>query len=189
MAFKQQSIGRETAIKMANQCWWEAVTPRDAVMFQINTEELCIPFDTVRTLTGQVLGRPVYTHEFARPETLLEELQGDLRTAKKNKMKIDFVDWVGLKIKDDDERPRGEGIPAVVHLGAECKGSGSDRYKYVKGIHKSVALRAENAGLAILVESHTQWEGQRLKLAVYEAGRWRHKQIRDDDYRIVSVAI
>jgi len=75
---KPTSIGRETAIELANTKWWENVTAREAVEFQFATQELCMPFEEFHRLTEKVLGRPVYTHEFGLNwGGLVKELAGE----------------------------------------------------------------------------------------------------------------
>lgn len=64
MTMQRQSIGREKAIALAESNWWELCSTREAVEFQLFTEELCMPFRKFHELIEAVLGRPVYTHEF-----------------------------------------------------------------------------------------------------------------------------
>lgn len=42
-------------------------------LFQIHQECLSVPFDLFHKATESVLGRAVFTHEFAKPEFLLKE--------------------------------------------------------------------------------------------------------------------
>jgi hypothetical protein len=72
---KQQSIGRENAIALGNTGWHQYLTPELVVLIQLNTEELAIPtFSEFQRLTEIALNRLVFTHEFADPELLLNEL-------------------------------------------------------------------------------------------------------------------
>jgi hypothetical protein len=71
----QQSIGTENAIALGNTGWHNLVTPELAVLMQLNIAELCIPtFLEFQRLTEIALNRLVFTHEFADPELLLNEL-------------------------------------------------------------------------------------------------------------------
>jgi hypothetical protein len=42
-------------------------------LFQLTNERLCIPFNKFHEITEKVLNRPVFSHEFADPEHLIEE--------------------------------------------------------------------------------------------------------------------
>lgn len=77
-------------------------------------------------------------------------------------------------------------IEAVYMASAVCNGSGTDRYRWVSGISKK-QRESIPEGMAVLVDSHTQYNGQMYKLAVYTSYGWQHRQIRDDDYTIIDV--
>jgi len=83
-------------------------------------------------------------------------------------------------------------IKAVLVEDAECIGSGSDRWKRINGLTKSVISKIEGArqihgDLEILVYSHTEYLGQKYKLAVNQGDYgWQHRQINDSDYQIVA---
>jgi hypothetical protein len=76
---KQRSIGRETAIGLAKTGWWHERSDYDIALFQLNTEELALPFFDFHGAVEAALGRPVFTHEFANPELLRSELLGSRR--------------------------------------------------------------------------------------------------------------
>lgn len=61
---KQQSIGSEKAIALAESNWWELCTHREIAEFQLFTAELCLPFEKFHEAVEKSLGRPVFTHEF-----------------------------------------------------------------------------------------------------------------------------
>jgi len=67
----------DDAVKLANSGWWNFATNEQIVDFQLNEERLCMPFDRFQEAVEKVLGRSVWTHEFARPENLRAELVGD----------------------------------------------------------------------------------------------------------------
>ena len=77
MKYTQRSIGKEEAIRLANSKWWETKTDTQVVTFQLFTEELCIDFPILHEKIEKVLGRPVFTHEFANYDNLISELMGD----------------------------------------------------------------------------------------------------------------
>ena len=62
---KMKSIGEDRAIALAESGWWESCTDREIVSVQLFTEELCTPFGRFQEAVEKVLGRPVWTHEFA----------------------------------------------------------------------------------------------------------------------------
>jgi hypothetical protein len=74
---KQQSIGREKAIELANSGWWKGMEYRDIAKFQLFTEELAMPFNVFHEALEKSLGRPVWTHELARVESLMLEFMGE----------------------------------------------------------------------------------------------------------------
>jgi hypothetical protein len=53
--------------------WWKNVAVDDAAWLQLNQEFLCMPFDTFADSLGVLLDRPVFTHEFADPKSLIAE--------------------------------------------------------------------------------------------------------------------
>lgn len=63
--YKQQSIGREAAIKLYGSKWWEGKDMRDVVKFQLFTQELSMPFDIFYEMLEKTLHRPIFTHELA----------------------------------------------------------------------------------------------------------------------------
>lgn len=78
MSYTQQSIGREAAIELAESKWWENVSPKYAVKFQLFTKELCMPFDVFHQKIEDVLGRSVYTHEFGMNfDGIIQEFLGE----------------------------------------------------------------------------------------------------------------
>lgn len=60
----QVSIGREAALALYDSGWWQSKSPREIAEFQMQTAELCMPFDKFHAAMGETLGRPVFTHEF-----------------------------------------------------------------------------------------------------------------------------
>jgi hypothetical protein len=76
-SFEQRSIGRETAIKLAESDWWKNMEPRAAFLFQMNTAELCMPFGEFHRIAELALGRSVWSHEFAFPKSLMAQFNGE----------------------------------------------------------------------------------------------------------------
>jgi len=71
-----REITKERAIKLANSEFWEKLTYRERAIFQLSHRLLCMPFSVFHEAVEKALGRPVFTHEFARPDLLMEELIG-----------------------------------------------------------------------------------------------------------------
>jgi hypothetical protein len=68
---------KDEAIALAESHFWEQMTLRDRAMFQLHEELLCMPFDVFHEAVEKTLGRPVFTHEFARMDSLRRELNGE----------------------------------------------------------------------------------------------------------------
>lgn len=70
---------KEQAVRLGESEWWKQATPTDIVLFQLYEPRLCMPFAEFHEAVEQVLGRPVFTHEFAsadQPGGLREEAAG-----------------------------------------------------------------------------------------------------------------
>lgn len=68
---------REQAIELHRSRFWEGMTPRERAEFQLHEKRLCMPFEVFHKAVEESLGRPVWTHEFARLDLLRVELRGD----------------------------------------------------------------------------------------------------------------
>jgi len=68
---------RQEAINLAETKWWLHVSKEDIFYFQANESRCCCPFSVYQESADHVLGRGVYTHEFADPTSLLEEAKGE----------------------------------------------------------------------------------------------------------------
>jgi hypothetical protein len=64
------------AIELANSGWWESVTPEEAALFQLYEPLLCMPFGAFQDAVEKLLGRGVWTHEFACLDRLKAEAEG-----------------------------------------------------------------------------------------------------------------
>lgn len=65
---------KETAQELFDSKWWESVALARAAWLQLNQKLLCMPFDKFHEAVEFLLGRPVYTHEFAFAEHLKQEV-------------------------------------------------------------------------------------------------------------------
>lgn len=70
-------LTREQALALYATGWWRDLNVRVVAEFQLSVHALCMPWSEFHDSTALALGRAVYTHEFADPETLLRELRGD----------------------------------------------------------------------------------------------------------------
>src|SRR3990170_1464940 len=70
---RRRMMTREQAIEMAESGWWKTATNQEIVAFQLFEKLLCMDFGRFHEATEAVLGRPVYTHEFAFVEELRKE--------------------------------------------------------------------------------------------------------------------
>lgn len=68
---------KDQAIALSKSDWWMNKTPRKIAMFQLFEEKLCMPFGEFHKAVENALGRPVYSHEFAKMDALQKELMGD----------------------------------------------------------------------------------------------------------------
>jgi hypothetical protein len=81
MYFKNNGVKqltKEQAIVFSETKAWEVMDDSQKVGFQLFQERLCIPFDVFHEAITNVLGRPVYTHEFGLDyDGLVSEFLGD----------------------------------------------------------------------------------------------------------------
>jgi hypothetical protein len=68
-----EQLTKEQAIAIAESGEWEKWTDEEIVKLQLFQDRLCVPFDRFHQAIEKVLGRPVWTHEFAFIENLREE--------------------------------------------------------------------------------------------------------------------
>jgi len=69
---------KEQAIKLAESRFWEDMTNYDIAKFQLFEDKLCMPFEIFHKAIEEVLGRPVFIHEFGlNREGLKKELLGE----------------------------------------------------------------------------------------------------------------
>ena len=66
----------EEAIQLASTKWWKSKTNEEIVEFQIREPRLCCPFEVLHKAVETWLGRPVWTHEFADTQALIDEKEG-----------------------------------------------------------------------------------------------------------------
>jgi hypothetical protein len=70
---------KEEAIAFAESKWWESVPLKDAAHYQLFEDRMVMPFALFQQGVEELLGRPVWTHEFAFAKDkggLREQAQG-----------------------------------------------------------------------------------------------------------------
>lgn len=93
----QTSIGREAAIKLAESGWLKSRKPGEAAAVQLYVKELCMDFSDFHKDMEALLGRPVWTHEFADVESLQREHVGLAPTRTLADVMQAAVDLVGVE--------------------------------------------------------------------------------------------
>lgn len=86
---ERHSLSRREAIRLYQSKWWEDFTDRQIVFFQLFEARLCLPFGRFHQAVEATLERPVWTHEFAFRDELVDELR-------KKKAKPTFEEIVNL---------------------------------------------------------------------------------------------
>lgn len=67
---------KEWALRAFETKWWEKESDIDVALYQMEQDILCMPFDIFQETVKRVLGRPVWTHEFAlNHDGIIKELQ------------------------------------------------------------------------------------------------------------------
>ena len=94
------NLTREQAIEIYQSGQWEEWSLEQRAYFQIRTERLCMPFDKFQEAVQEVLGRSVWTHEFAQPENLIAEMEGILPAPTWEQIIEPIKDKMILVVKD-----------------------------------------------------------------------------------------
>lgn len=71
----------DEAIEFFNSGKWKAMTHEQRADFQLAEQLLCMPFDVFHEAVTHALGRPVWTHEFANAQALIDERAGRIAKA------------------------------------------------------------------------------------------------------------
>lgn len=72
-----KQFSQEQAVAIFEDGEWKDWTPEEIVKVQLFQDRLCLPFDIFHQAVEQVFGRPVWTHEFANQQRLIDEYLGD----------------------------------------------------------------------------------------------------------------
>lgn len=88
-----KQVSKEVAIKIYDSGKWKRWTAEQKVKFQLFQDRLCMPFGDFHAAMQEVLGRPVWTHEFAFRDKLIAEYKG-------KRQRPSFEDIIGLLPED-----------------------------------------------------------------------------------------
>lgn len=78
--WSENQLTTEQAIAIADSEVWKKWTAEQVVRFQMFQKKLCMDFDHFHKCLEEVLGRPVFTHEFAFHDELVKEYLGTKET-------------------------------------------------------------------------------------------------------------
>ncbi|MBA7527657.1 hypothetical protein ES705_19835 [subsurface metagenome] len=71
-----KQLTKNQAIKIYDSEIYKDMTSEQIVKFQLFQSRLCVPFSVFHKAITEVLGRPVWTHEFAFKDNLMKEYLG-----------------------------------------------------------------------------------------------------------------
>jgi hypothetical protein len=74
-AMHNPEMTREEALRLYGNGWWKLYPAREVALAQLQQERLCMPFDDFQHVVEEAIGGPVWTHEFARPQALVERIR------------------------------------------------------------------------------------------------------------------
>ena len=66
---------KKEAVSLYDSRFWEKLDYEQRTAFQLYEDRLCMPFSIYQEAVEKVLGRPVWTHEFAKPDRLRQEFE------------------------------------------------------------------------------------------------------------------
>ena len=72
----RKKMNKKEAIKLYKSKWWKNKSDEEIAEFQIHEPRLCCPMEVFHRAVETWLGRPVWTHEFADPQALIDEKAG-----------------------------------------------------------------------------------------------------------------
>lgn len=79
MIFSTYTMSHEDAVALAESGVWRDWSMEQRAQFQLYTYLLCMPFNKFHEAMEKTLGRSIWTHEFASPDLLKEEMAGKRR--------------------------------------------------------------------------------------------------------------
>jgi hypothetical protein len=76
---RDPDMSKASAIALYESGWWKLYPARDVALAQLGQARLCMPYDDYRRIVEDVIGGPVYTHEFARPLNIIARIEAGQR--------------------------------------------------------------------------------------------------------------
>jgi len=76
-----KQLNKKEALELYNSDEWGKWDEKTLASFQLKQKKLCVPFDVFHAAVEKLLDRPVFTHEFAQPKSLIDEAEGKLGKA------------------------------------------------------------------------------------------------------------
>jgi hypothetical protein len=109
-----EQLSKEQAIAIYDSEIWQNWTDDEIVRFQLFQERLAIPFDRFQMAVEAVLGRSVWTHEFAHATRIKDEYLGKrkmptfdeiMELIPEKKRMVCVVDYQGRPLKPKPDTP------------------------------------------------------------------------------------
>ena len=69
-----EQLTKKQALEFHDSKEWESMSKSEIALFQLHQRLLCVPFSVFHEAVEHALSRPVFTHEFANPKSLISEL-------------------------------------------------------------------------------------------------------------------
>ena len=71
-----RELTKEEALALIETKWWKKMPLTEAAYLQLKQDRLCLPWNEFNIGLKELLGRPVWTHEFANVKGLIDEADG-----------------------------------------------------------------------------------------------------------------
>lgn len=71
----RDEMSKETAVAIHDSGAWRKLGIVERAKLQLQQPRLCMPFSEFHKAVEQSIGRPVWTHEFIEPKSLLAEIE------------------------------------------------------------------------------------------------------------------
>lgn len=95
-------LTKQQAVELSRSNWWDVTGLAKAGFLQLNQPLLCMPFNKFHEAVSFLLGRSVYTHEFANSKNLIAEALGSKQSPSLQEI-IDLLPPDKLIILKQDE--------------------------------------------------------------------------------------
>jgi hypothetical protein len=93
-----ERISREQAIKLAESEWWKKLSPKEAVLRQLNVDTIIMPYPLFHKMVEKVLNRPVLPCEFGNPRALINEINGEKPSRSEREVLREFGNKIGTNL-------------------------------------------------------------------------------------------